>query len=177
MNIQSIINTVEKVRKRRVHTPEYLKHEFLKHLENAPLKYIAFFNLAIFGGFRRGKILGLQLSDIDFEANTISINRTSLYTKEKGIFTSSPKTKSSIRTLKLPEAIFDMLYDYRIEQTKQSRLAGDRWIYTDRLFTQWNGSPMGPDTVRHWLKKILRRRRAAVCQHTQLSTLERITFD
>ena len=139
-------------KERDVYTLEEAQ-EFLEHLENAQMKYKVFFTLAIFGGFRRGEILGLEWSDVDFDEHTISINRTSLYTKEKGVFTSTPKTKSSERTLKLPEEIFVTLREFQKEQAKQRLLVGDRWQDTDRLFTQWDGSPMGPDTVRHWLTK------------------------
>ena len=126
---------------------------FFDHLDAAPMKYKVFLTLAVFGGFRRGEILGLEWSDIDFENSTISVNRTSQYSKEKGIFTSTPKTKSSKRTLKLPEQIFTMLRSFQKEQARQRLLVGDRWQNTNRLFTQWDGSPMGPDTPRHWLKK------------------------
>ncbi len=126
---------------------------FVDHLDTAPLKYKSFFTLAIYGGFRRGEILGLEWSDIDFVEHTISIKRTSLYSKEKGMFTSTPKTKSSVRTLKLPDQIFDLLRELKAEQAKQRFAVGDRWNENDRLFIQWDGSPMGPDTVRHWLRK------------------------
>lgn len=40
---------------------------FLETLESAPTKYQAFFVLAIYGGFRRGELLGLEWQDIDFK--------------------------------------------------------------------------------------------------------------
>ena len=45
--------------------------EFLKLLEDEPLKYRVFFNLAVFSGFRRGELLGLEWKDVDFENNLI----------------------------------------------------------------------------------------------------------
>ena len=73
--------------------------------------------------------------------------------KETGIYTSTPKTKSSIRTIKLPDSIFELLKEYKKEQLQQMLLVGDRWNDTNRLFTTWDGYPIGPDTVHHWLKK------------------------
>ena len=35
--------------------------------------------------------------------------------------------------------------------------AGDQWIDTDRLFTQWNGLPIYPDTITEWFPKFLER--------------------
>ena len=46
-------------------------------------------------------MLGLEWKDIDFENNIISINRTSNYTAECGIYTDTTKTKRSKRVLKI----------------------------------------------------------------------------
>ena len=43
--------------------------------------------------------MGLEWSDIDFEKNTISVNRTSLYTVSKGTFTDTTKNDYSLRTI------------------------------------------------------------------------------
>lgn len=34
---------------------------------------------------------------------------------------------------------------------------GDQWEATNRVFTAWNGSPMGVDSSRHWLNKFCKR--------------------
>ena len=68
---------------------------FLDSLEQAPLEYQAFFTLAIFGGFRRGELLGLEWPDIDFDSQIVTIHRTAQYTKERGVFTDTPKTRGS----------------------------------------------------------------------------------
>lgn len=55
--------------------------QFFNLLANEPLFYQAFFTLAIYGGYRRGELCGLEWKDIDFDTCVISIRRTSLYTK------------------------------------------------------------------------------------------------
>ena len=47
--------------------------------EKAPTHYQLLFHLLIFYGLRRGEVLGLEWKDIDFENQTMSINRTSQY--------------------------------------------------------------------------------------------------
>ena len=131
--------------------------QFLDLLQSEPLKYQAFFVLAIYGGFRRGELLGLEWKDIDFENNVVSIRRTSLYTKEKGIYTDTPKTKGSVRSLKMPGEVIDLLRRYRTEQNKERFALGDQWNFTDRLFTMWNGKPLSPDTPARWLKRFCER--------------------
>ncbi len=122
---------------------------FLNELQNEPLCWQVYFALAIFGGFRRGEILGLEWGDIDLFDGIITINRTSLYTSELGIFTETPKTKNSRRSLKMPESVILLLKDYRAEQ-------GDVFP-TKRLFTAKNGSPMNPSRVENWLTAFQKR--------------------
>lgn len=126
---------------------------FLNSLSEAPSKYRAFCVLGIYGGFRRGEILGLEWSDIDFDNHMLSIKRTSLYTKEKGVYTDTTKTAKSQRTLKLPESVFTVLQQHREEQAQERLLNGDRWTESDRLFVDSNGKPMHPNTPYSWLKK------------------------
>lgn len=126
--------------------------EFLMALEDAPIKYQAFFSLAIYGGFRRGEILGLRWSDVDFDNRIISINRTAFY-DGGSMKTAAPKTKTSRRSLKLPEIVFQTLREHRTEQLKDRLKLGDAWHDSDCLFTSWDGQPMGENTANHWLEK------------------------
>lgn len=120
-------------------------------LETAPLKYRTFFTLAIYSGFRRGEMLGLEWKDVDFENNIISVRRTSNYTAQKGVYTDTTKTRKSQRTLKFPQEIMDMLREYKAEQDEQALKCGDKWVETDRLYVKWNGEPMQNGTPYFWL--------------------------
>lgn len=139
-------------KEKEVYTLEETQH-FLDSLEGAPLEYQAFFTLAIFGGFRRGELLGLEWPDVDLEAQTVTVRRTSLYTKERGTFTDTTKTRGSQRTLKLPANVFIILRRYRAEQAQRRLLMGDRWTAGDRLFTNADGGPAHPNTPYHWLQR------------------------
>ena len=100
---------------------------FLESLNTAPIKYQAFCVLAIYGGFRRGEMLGLEWSDIDFDNCVITIRRTSLYTESLGVFTDTTKTAKSQRSLKLPASVFVVLKELRGTQAQERLLMGDRW--------------------------------------------------
>lgn len=108
------------------YTLEEMQH-FLDLLQNEPLKYQAFFVLAVYGGFRRGELLGLEWKDLDFETGVVNIRRTSLYTKEKGIFTDTPKTKGSMRSVKMPPEVISILKRHRSDQSKEIFKLGDQW--------------------------------------------------
>ena len=73
---------------------------FLESLDHAPIKYRAFFVLAIYGGFRRGELLGLEWQDIDFQSHVVKVQRTSQYLAGRGTFTDDTKTEKSHRALR-----------------------------------------------------------------------------
>ena len=130
----------------------------LEKLKGEPLKYQAFFYLAAYSGFRRGEMLGLEWKDIDFDENIISVNRTSNYTPERGIYTDVTKTLRSERTIKVSEYIIDILIDLHEEQLQEMKeYKGKDYIYSDRLFIKSNGGPMYPSTPYAWLKKFCTR--------------------
>lgn len=129
---------------------------FLESLKDAPTKYRAFYVLAIYGGFRRGELLGLEWPDLDFENCVVRIRRTSQYLKERGVFTDTTKTVQSQRALKLPTAVFDVLRQHQAAQAQERLSLGDQWHDTQRLFVNAFGEPMHPNTPYNWLKDFCR---------------------
>lgn len=136
-------------KEKEIYTLEEIEQIF-RLLETAPLKYRMFFTLAIYGGFRRGELLGLEWKDIDWESNVISVRRTSNYTAEKGIYTDTTKTKKSQRSLKFPPVVMDLLRAYKAEQDEEREKLGSKWIDYDRLFVKYNGEPMNNNTPYFW---------------------------
>lgn len=126
----------------------------IEKLKDAPVHYRVYYFFLIYCGLRRGEALGLEWKDIDFESGVCSIVRTSQYrNKNTGTYTSPPKTKSSQRCLKLPPELLSELRKLKLEQNADRVKCGDQWVETDRLFTQWNGKPMGVHTAYYWLQK------------------------
>ena len=77
-------------------------NQFLEHVEKE--KYRLFFTFLMFTGLRRGEALGLQFSDIDFSRKTARIHCS--LNKDTHTLT-SPKNRSSIRTIPLCQTAFD----------------------------------------------------------------------
>ena len=126
--------------------------------EKAPLKYQVIFRFLIYCGLRRGEVLGLEWKDIDFESGVCTIQRTSQYRGlGVGTYTSTPKTKSSCRSLKLPDELLTILKRYKFEQNNTIVQLGELWHPTDRLFTQWNGLVMHPTCPFNWLQRFCER--------------------
>ena len=139
-------------KEKEIYTLEEVEQLF-NLLEDAPLKYRTFFTLAIYSGFRRGELLGLEWKDIDWDNCVISVRRTSNYTAEKGIYTDTTKTKKSQRSLKFPMVVMDLLRAFKAEQDEERERVGDKWQDYDRLFVKWDGRPMNNNTPYFWFNE------------------------
>ncbi|KRO16175.1 site-specific integrase [Lacticaseibacillus saniviri] len=88
--------------------------------EREPM-WLPFFLIMIDEGLRIGEVMALQWSDISFESNTISINKTRIYRAEKGenvdkVLVDRPKTPSSIREVIMTARVSTLLKQlYQIE--------------------------------------------------------------
>ena len=101
--------------KRRSYDDEQTKIllENLELLSIEDTKYKVAIILTIFTGVRLGELMGLEWQDVDFKNGIISINRSSQYLSDMGVFTKTPKTESSIREIAIPEFIISLLEEYK----------------------------------------------------------------
>mgnify|MGYP000634661137 CR=1 FL=1 len=130
----------------------------LNTLQENEIKYKVAIILDVFTGARLGELMGLEWNDIDFKNKEIAINKASQYLPDKGIFIKSPKTESSIRSVGIPQVVIDILKKYKTWYNQQKNQCGDLWIDSNRLFVQWNGKPMHPDTITDWFRKFIERK-------------------
>lgn len=125
---------------------------------NAPLKYRVFYRISSLLGTRKGEALGIEWTDVDFDNSTIFIQRTSNYRNKKtGVYTSTPKTDSSVRRLQIDADILDMLKQLKLEQETEKGLCGDLWVDNDRVFRGEFGKPMFPSMPYNYLKNFCKR--------------------
>ncbi|MDE6596429.1 MAG: site-specific integrase [Oscillospiraceae bacterium] len=151
-------------KEKEIYTIDELARIFeLLDSDDVPIKFRAFFKLAVYSGFRRGELLGLEWKDIDWENNLISVRRTSNYTADRDTYTDTTKTKKSKRTLKFPDYVMNMLRELKEEQDKEQNKLGNKWTYTDRLFTQWDGKPMGNNSPYYLVKRFCKRNNLRFC--------------
>lgn len=146
-------NPCDRVKPPKVGKPEpkYLDEEQAKHLidclQDEGVQFRVMIELLMFTGLRRGELLGLEWSDIDFDNKIINVRRNSLYLPEMGIFEDETKTAGSQRAFKISDAVIDLLKEQRTWQATQRLKLGDKWVNSDRLFTAWNGEPLNPSTL------------------------------
>lgn len=141
--------------KRRYYDDEQCKillHN-LSLLGEDQIKYKVAIILTIFTGVRLGELMGLEWQDIDLKTGIVSINRSSQYLADKGVFTKTPKTESSIREVAIPDFVVSLLEQYKLWYDEQKSFYGELWTDSNRLFVQADGKPMHPSTISKWFVK------------------------
>lgn len=103
------------------------------------------FILAIYAGLRKGELLALEWSDIDFEADTISVTKAVSVVAGQQI-TKAPKTKNSRRVVSIPHFLTQRLRELRTARIKYRLSLGDYWQGAEWVFIQDNGKQMSYST-------------------------------
>ena len=130
--------------------------QLLACLKNESIKYRALITLALDSGARRGEICALRWSDIDFDTNTIKIER-SLKVVKGVVDEASQKTESSKRNIIVSNATMEVLKEYKEWQDNYIKKRGKKWKGTNRVFTSIDGNYMHPCTCDHILIKIIKK--------------------
>ena len=154
-----VANPAERVQPPKARKPKRKSYDdeqtkiLLENLELLPsedAKYKVAIILTVFTGVRLGELMGLEWQDVDFKNGILSINRSSQYLADMGVFTKVPKTESSIREIAIPEFIISLLEEYKLWYEEQKSIYGELWTNSDRLFVQADGKPMHPSTISKW---------------------------
>jgi integrase len=157
-----VANPAERVQPPKARKPKRKSYDdeqtkiLLENLELLPsedTKYKVAIILTVFTGVRLGELMGLEWTDVDFKNGIISINRSSQYLSDMGVFTKVPKTESSIREIAIPEFIISLLEEYKLWYEEQKAIYDELWMNSDRLFVQADGKPMHPSTISKWFVK------------------------
>ena len=148
----------KKAREMEVLCKEELRRFLLQAKEDG---FYEMFMLDFATGMRRGELLGLQWSDLNFRTGELHIQRQ-VYCVNGKLTVNKPKTKTSDRTIILPKSVVGVLAEYR-------KTVDSRWMFP---------SPIDPDVPRYptsvgdILSILLKR---AGCKHVRFHDL-RHTF-
>ncbi|MBT2292355.1 tyrosine-type recombinase/integrase [Paenibacillus albidus] len=105
--------------------------EVIALLYKAPIMWRLFCICAIVGGFRRGELLALEWSEVNFENFTIKITKSISLTLKSQAVIKLPKTDDSIRTVDMPVWYMEELKIYKERSNKERIALGDRWLGGD----------------------------------------------
>ena len=140
--------------------PKYLDEiqaaTLLDLLETEDTEYKTIIRLLLFTGLRRGELLGLEWSDIDFEKATLRVCRSSLYLPDRGIFEDDTKNATSNRIIKLSQTAINDMKAYKLYQMEHSFKIGDQWKGSQKIFTTAEGKPLHPDTLSRWFSNFIK---------------------
>ena len=115
---------------------------FLKAAEGHRL--YALFAVALALGLRRGELLGLRWSDIDFHNRQLRVAQTLQRVRGEGLVFGPPKSKRSRRTLTMPSIVTEALIRHRTGQTEDRRRAAEVWMDSGLVFTTSSGRHLEP---------------------------------
>ncbi|MNW55548.1 putative prophage phiRv2 integrase [compost metagenome] len=109
----------------------------LEALQNEPDNWRLFFTACMIGGFRRGEMLALEWSQIDFEAQTILVKQS----LAAGQVIKKPKSEASERKVKMPKWFMDDLADFRKawEKDREKEQQNGIWSGGDHEYVFHNG--------------------------------------
>ena len=109
--------------------------QFFEALQNEPPKIRLMLLCALLLGLRRGEIVALKWSDINFRTHSLSVNK-SVY-KEKGApqQLKPPKSQTSIRTVYFSEVLLGAFEEWKAAQEEERVSAGFDWKEQDYIFT------------------------------------------
>lgn len=123
------------------------QNEILRFLHQAKEEgYYELFLLELGTGMRRGEILALKWSDLNFSTGELRIERQ-VYIIKAEVIISTPKTKASVRIVILPPSLVKILAEYK-------KSVDSDWMFPSPLD---NSRPRNPSSVRKRLQLILER--------------------
>ena len=121
----------------------YTYEEFKQFLsvENKQL-YRVMFEILYYCGVRRGELRGLTWEDIDFENKTLKVNKTvSSHINGQKFIVTTPKTKSSNRTIPMPDVLTE---DLKLLYKQCEKYYG----FNDKWFVLGDDEPIGNSRIR-----------------------------
>lgn len=128
---------------------------FLKEIKGNPYELVFF--VTVFTGLRQGEILGLTWDCVNFEKNTLYINKQHGKIKGGKTYVFSSLKNDKPRMIVAADGVMDVLRKQKARQQRWAELAGDGWNNEDNLvFTTELGRYLSNQTVYLAFKKVVR---------------------
>ena len=116
----------------------------------------ALYHLAIKTGMRKGELLGLKWTDLDWNKGTIRVQRQVQRVTGQGMVFMSPKTNAGRRTIPLGVETLRILREHRTKQHHERATSGSRWQENDLIFPSSVGTPQSPSNLLNSFKSVLK---------------------
>jgi integrase len=138
----------------------------------------AFFFLACHTGARRGELVALRWSDINFNNQTLSINKTRGKSWGTDYEEDTTKNENGMRAIELSSDTVEVLKAHQERQNLERMMIGNAWQDTGYIFTKEDGTPIDPTRPYFIFKRAikelnLRDEPLHVLRHTHITELLR----
>jgi integrase len=104
---------------------------------------------------RRAELAGLRWIDIDLDAARLSPRRPRVVVNYV-VHESEPKTRMGKRSLALDPATLAALQEHKVRQEQERADVGPAWMDSGLVFTRPDGSPIHPDLITDWFRRLAR---------------------
>jgi integrase len=140
---------VEKPRPRKIEQKTWTVNErnvFLSYVKLENYRLYSIVNTALDTGCRRGELLSLKWTDLDEDNGYLKVERSLIY-DEEGYRFSTPKTASSIRSIKIGESLIKELKQWKAHQNKMKMALRSTYKDEGLIFTTQTGKPLFPRSL------------------------------
>jgi integrase len=135
--------------------------KFIDVIEGHDLEVL--FITALNTGLRQGELLALAWDDVDFNKNTIRVNKAIKYISDVSkegrgkctITVQTPKSEASNRTISIPDLLTKRLKKYLLQQKELQLKMANLYIDNKLVFCNIYGGYLDVSNVRKRFKKIL----------------------
>ncbi|HLZ81034.1 MAG TPA: tyrosine-type recombinase/integrase [Ktedonobacteraceae bacterium] len=125
---------------------------FRQHIQGH--RYEVLITMAVVTGMRRGELLSLRWSDIDFQRNILQVLHTVDRFAGHGYVEGEPKSAAGVRSIRLPGFLVDMLKQHRAEQMER-KSKSKTWQERDLVFPNLRGGYTHPNRLGEAFRALL----------------------
>jgi integrase len=139
--------TVKQTRRKPTIYDEKQAGEFIEAIHGERLEALYWLGLCL--GPRKGEILGLKWTDLNFETGKVTLVRALQRVKPAGAKKTvlelvDTKTRESDRSMWLPQIVIEKVLAHQRRQSEERKDAGSRWVESGMVFTSQRGTPLEP---------------------------------
>lgn len=116
----------------------------------------ALYYLAIVTGMRQGELLALKWENIDLDKGILNVKLNLKRIPGGGLMLDKPKTKSSVRSIKIGPESIKILEAEKQQIAVESEAAADYWQAENFVFPSTNGTAMDPSNLIKQFRKLLK---------------------
>lgn len=113
--------------------------------------------LAIFTGMRKGEILGLRWSDINYDNKTIQVVQTVYKPLKHSPLIQAPKTAGSVRSIAISDNVVTELREHKRKQNEFRLRFGSQYHNHDLIAPRPDGKPMDPRGINEHFDEMIRK--------------------